>query len=124
MNLHERDINDHEEEGDSIAKTKSRDRDVLVEVSRHHESEESGRVGVDASADQRVIAVPHQPVMNRMVPLAPVFCQTARIPPILVETTILEPSQLRRQVRKRMEDEEEADQPEVRHRYRQIECCK
>ena len=122
LNLHQRNIYNHESEGDHVEYSENNHKYVLVCDCRNHESKESSQITVYASPDHRIVAMPDQPVMNGVVPLPPVLSKASCIPPVGVESSVREPGDLGPQVCPGMKNSKENHQPEVRPRDSNTEC--
>lgn len=67
--------------------------------------------------------MPHQPIVDRIIPFPPVFGQIACIPPIRVKATVCKSCYLTPEICPSVEETKEDCKPDVSTRYSHTEDC-
>lgn len=91
-----------------------------MQHARDEEDHRARRVHVPASPDQRRVEVPPHEVSHREIPGAPVQADAAAVPPVPVELAVVESHELGQGVEVRVEEREEARQPDDEGDGRQL----
>ena len=92
-----------------------------MEDGRDCEGQQSSEAIAETTSDQREVDMPHQPIVDRIVPFAPVLSQIACIPPIRVEATVCKSCYLAPEIGPGMEETKEDGKPDVSTRYSHTE---
>ena len=104
LNLDGWNIDYHQKEGHKVNNTEASHYNIFMEDCRNRKGQYSCQIRIDFPSNKWEVNVSDKPVMNWIVPLAPVLAKTSSIPPVRVESTISKPCYLCIKVEQCMKD--------------------
>lgn len=110
---HQGDIDQHQGEGYEVNYSEHPYYDILMGDRRHQKCNQKGGFFLHLSSPQGVVDVSDEEIVDGEVPFAPVLTQIPCVPPVWIESTVSEASQLTPQIQVRMEERVEENQPDI-----------